>query len=253
MRKKKKQSEKLTENTAMSSEVEAVRSVEDLPEDNPSFDTVEEDTNNNKETKDESTTIDFTNNAFSSSSPFGQLMEKKDVQPPMYDEKTSITCYTRFESTTKASHILSRLSRVLEQMKISHSHNKKNFFIRAKCILGLGSVIFVAKVYSHPTDSSKTIVEFRRRKGDSMHYRSIYASLLEKLNDLVAKSEKEKKENDEEKSLVLTEKNKEKTQQDPKEEKESSSITSSSSSSSTSSSSSSSSSSSNETISADKK
>jgi len=44
MRKKKKQSEKLTENTAMSSEVEAVRSVEELPEDNPSFDAIDEDT-----------------------------------------------------------------------------------------------------------------------------------------------------------------------------------------------------------------
>jgi hypothetical protein len=209
MKRKKKQSEKLTEsNTAMSSEVEAVRDihVEELPDDNPSFDSLDQ-----NETKTDSSTV-VDSNSFSSS-PFGQLMEQKDLSPPVFDVSTSTTCYTRFESTAKGSIILTRLSALLEQMKINHSLNKKKFFIRAKVILVSGSVVFVVRVYSHQTDSHKAIVEFRRRKGDSMQYRSIYSAILEKLSDLVIKQDKDK-DNDKDKD-----KQKEKETEEKKETK----------------------------------
>jgi hypothetical protein len=226
--KKKKQAEKPAEtSTAAASQVEAVRGLpfEELPEDNPSWEQEQQLEEQPKERKEEASAIIAPSNPFSSTSPFTQLNESKEKEavPPAYDPLTSITCYTRFESVAKGSDILARLGGVLDQMRgVDYSVNKKKFTLRAKVILGSGNIVFVAKVYSDPADSSKAIVEFRRRKGDSMQYRSIYSAVLDQLSDLVSKPEKEEKESKpftEEKKADKSEKQEEK-QAESQEKKE---------------------------------
>jgi len=122
------------------------------------------------------------NSLFSSSF---SVETKTAPNAPIYDNERVQTCYTRFESMETPSKIMSRLSKYFEELKASHSCDESNYFLKATVMTTTSSVILCIQIYIDPQDPTKSIVLFRRRKGDSMQFRSIYYDIRYCLKDLV--------------------------------------------------------------------
>jgi serine/threonine protein kinase len=106
-------------------------------------------------------------------------------KPPVYDPSASTVVYTRFESTESASAVFDRLASLFADLKMTYSKNKPAFQLTASMVTAIGKVTFVASIFSDPQDANKVIVEFRRRKGDSMQYRLIFFEICNQLQDII--------------------------------------------------------------------
>lgn len=112
------------------------------------------------------------------------LHERPAPQP--YKADSNVECYTRFDSEKSATYIAKRISNALGNMQGQHSVDEDLYKVKARVITEKGTIVLQAQVFAHPEDSSRSIVEFRRRQGDSMLYRAVYSDLLAQMKDLIA-------------------------------------------------------------------
>jgi len=125
--------------------------------------------------------IDF--DPFATPSPF--VVESKKVTPKAYDPNSHVACYTQFETFENPSRVLARLSLFFQDIKAQFDVDEATFMVKATIIAALGNVVLSVQIFSDPANEAKSIVQFRRRKGDSMQYRSIYFAIRGRLSDLV--------------------------------------------------------------------
>jgi len=93
---------------------------------------------------------------------------------------TSITRYTRFNSTASPSKINERLGEVLKKLGIRYS-KKENFKLKIQS----GMVLMIAQVFADPTTDDHVVVDFRRKQGPTEEFRSTYQEIRAHLADIV--------------------------------------------------------------------
>jgi serine/threonine protein kinase len=149
----------------------------------------------------------FADASFSiSANSFDLSSEKKADEPAeVYNSKDSIACYARFETNSTPRKVIARITAALEDFGGQYTVQDKRYAIRATIVTAAGPVTINAQVFrlTNAADSVH-VVEFRRRSGDSIHYRSLYNEIREQLSDLVVVKKAEKTEKASEASVVAS-------------------------------------------------
>jgi len=118
----------------------------------------------------------------------GEVKERK-LAAPKFDPEASVACYTRFESMHTPHHLVQRISRVLDRFHgAGYSLEDDKYKLKASVLTPVGNVVFTAQVFidDSATDSAPvSVVEFRRRTGDSMHYLNLFNELRDSLADVI--------------------------------------------------------------------
>jgi len=128
------------------------------------------------------------NNDFFSSAAVTSSQPSTRPLPPLYDPSQFTACYTKFESTSPAASVYDRISTAFEDLRMQYTKDMPTSTLTGSMVTPLGMVTLTAQIFRVPNDSNnKLIVEFRRRKGDSMQYRTIYYELTDHLSDLILK------------------------------------------------------------------
>jgi len=108
------------------------------------------------------------------------------AEPPVFDEKNNIECYTSFMSLTSPSAVLSTLSEVFQSAGIKSS-KPEPYELRASIMTqNIGSVDFIVRVYlASAEENAATVVQFRKLRGDVLQFHTLYDELLTEIVDLV--------------------------------------------------------------------
>jgi serine/threonine protein kinase len=111
--------------------------------------------------------------------------ETTETEPLPYDSKTALACYTSFHSNTDPNSIIERLTSILESSRFQYAQNKAEYAVKANCITGAGKVRMKAQVLAYNQGGAKYIVQFRRRYGDSAHFRKLYQNICDNFADMI--------------------------------------------------------------------
>jgi serine/threonine protein kinase len=118
-----------------------------------------------------------------------EVKEKKLPAAPKFDATANPACYTRFESASAPGAVLDRVVATLDKMGWKSSVEESMYKIKAKILTKEGILTMAVQVFSAPGSSPSSapisVVEFRRRNGDSIQFRNLYADIRGVLNDLV--------------------------------------------------------------------
>jgi len=109
------------------------------------------------------------------------------MKAPVYDATVLSAVYTRFESAQPVSSVFDRIAACFQEMKIQHSKDKAACSLSASMVTSAGMVSFAVQLFAATTATDcATIVEFRRRKGDSSQFRHIFYEVREQIKDLIS-------------------------------------------------------------------
>jgi len=107
-----------------------------------------------------------------------------DPTIPVFD--SLVASFTRFESPAAPKDILKRLRKVFGDLDaesaISESEGRFKVVIRGPTT----SVTLIGQIYQHPATPSLSIVDFKKRQGDSVEYRQAYAQIRNRCDDICA-------------------------------------------------------------------
>jgi len=97
----------------------------------------------------------------------------------------SITRYTRFNSTSAPSKIVERISEVVKKMGGRFS-TKEGFKLKVES----SGVAFVAQVFADSKIEGQYVVDFRKKKGSGLEFRSVYQDIRAHLADIILQPKK---------------------------------------------------------------
>jgi len=160
-----------------------VRDLDEMPPNPPSFEYNAPDQPNKQapqQSVQQSFSFDF--DPFAAPSPFVEVRKPK---LEVYNANSQVACYTQFETKEDPTRVMSRLNLFFQDIKAQYDVDETAFFIKATIVTASHNVVLTVKIFADATDETKSVVQFRRRKGDSMQYRSIYFAIREHLGDLV--------------------------------------------------------------------
>jgi len=123
---------------------------------------------------------------FSGELSFGDdepISETKEKKPEVFDE--TMIRYTRFNSTASPSKIGERLGEVLKKLGLKFS-SRDNFKQKVES----GDVSFVVQVFTDAKIDEQYVVDFRKVKGSSAEFRSLYQEIRAHLADIVLQPKK---------------------------------------------------------------
>jgi len=112
--------------------------------------------------------------------------DSKEGKPLVLD--ASIVRYTRFASTATPSKIVDRVSEVIHAMS-GKTAVKDHFKVKAQ----FGDVSFVAQVFTDPSSEKNVVVDFRKKSGSAVEFRSLYQEIRAQLADIVLQPTSSKK------------------------------------------------------------
>jgi len=115
-----------------------------------------------------------------------EVIETKEKKPKIFDD--TVVRYTRFNSVATPSKIVERVSEVLKSM--SHRYSTKGNF---KLKVEVGAVVFFVQVFADPKIESQYVVDFRKQKGSSQEFRSIYQDVRAHLADIILQPKQSEK------------------------------------------------------------
>lgn len=124
--------------------------------------------------------------AFTGELSFGDdesTTETKEKKPEVFDD--TITRYTRFNSATSASKIVDRLGEVLKTLGLKSS-SRDNFKLKVES----SDVSFMVQVFMDSKIEDQHVVDFRKIKGSSAEFRSLYQEIRAYLADIVLQPKK---------------------------------------------------------------
>lgn len=124
--------------------------------------------------------------AFTGELSFGDdesTTETKEKKPEVFDD--TMVRYTRFSSTASASKIVERAGEVLKTLGLKYS-SRDNFKLK----IDSGDVSFVLQVFSDSKIDEQYVVDFRKVKGPSAEFRSLYQEIRAHLADIVLQPKK---------------------------------------------------------------
>jgi len=93
---------------------------------------------------------------------------------------SSVTRYTRFESSAAPAKVVDRISEVISTMG-GKTAPKSNFKIKAQ----FGATAFFVQVFGHPSDEKKVVADFRKQQGTGVEFRNLYQEIRAQLADIV--------------------------------------------------------------------
>jgi len=93
---------------------------------------------------------------------------------------SAIIRYTRFLSSVSPITIVDRIYEVLSVMG-AKALRKDHFKIKAQ----FGTLVFIIQVFSNSKDTKRFIVDFRRKRGAAVEFRSVYQEIRAQLGDIV--------------------------------------------------------------------
>jgi len=131
--------------------------------------------------------------------------EKKLAAAPKWTNTTD--CYTRFESDKTPSVVLARLQAVFKGMNVQYSLDEGSYKMKARMLTNLwGNVHFTAQVFADADSKSgvATIVEFRRRQGDSIPFINLYEDVRAQVSDVVRPLKSVQKQDEQKSSATAT-------------------------------------------------
>jgi len=106
---------------------------------------------------------------------------------------SAIVRYTRFLSSIAPSTVVDRICEVLTVMG-AKALRKDHFKIKAQ----FGTLQFIIQVFSNSKSAKLFIVDFRRKKGTAVEFRSVYQEIRAQLGDIVYQPVPKEEESDEE-------------------------------------------------------
>lgn len=127
---------------------------------------------------------------------------KSGPPPPKYDDSASTACYTKFESDAAPNTIFNRLQRSLVASGAMFSPDESGFKVRslppfclhvqcfvcrqlkAKMLTSHGTASFTVQLFTAP--GARTVVEFRRKQGDTTGFQSLFMELSTSFTDIIA-------------------------------------------------------------------
>jgi serine/threonine protein kinase len=126
--------------------------------------------------------------------------DSKEGKPLVLD--ASIVRYTRFASTAAPVKIVDRVSEVIQSMG-GKTAIKDHFKVKAQ----FGDVSFVSQVFTDPSSEKNVVVDFRKKSGSAVEFRSLYQEIRAQLSDIVLqpKSDTSKKSTEKSTDTVETE------------------------------------------------
>jgi len=104
--------------------------------------------------------------------------DTKEGKPLILD--ASVVRYTRFPSTATPTKIVDRISEVIRSMG-GKTAAKDHFKVKSQ----FGSVGFVAQVFTDPSTEKSVVVDFRKKTGSGVEFRSLYQEIRAQLADIV--------------------------------------------------------------------
>jgi len=125
----------------------------------------------------------FTSSPFGAFAAFNALTADEEAEPEVYNP--NMTFFTCFESTSKASDMLKKIENHFKDMKANYEMDEKHYAIKVKISSLTGDVVLSCHIFKHPTEQRRIVVEFKRRQGHVVHFRTIFDNLLVKLDILV--------------------------------------------------------------------
>jgi len=111
------------------------------------------------------------------------------AEPPVYDEKNHIECYTQFLSTKTAKAVFDRVQEVFNTASFKFKAHADSYKIKVDYLSDEGEDMqFMVMIYNDPALDKRRVM-FRRRKGDVLGFSTLYNTLAGELSDLVDYSE----------------------------------------------------------------
>jgi len=104
--------------------------------------------------------------------------EKKEGKLLTLD--TTITRYTRFDSTASPAKVVDRISEVISTMG-GKTASRENFKIKVQ----FGAISFMVQVFADPSDEKKVVADFRKKTGTGVEFRNLYQEIRAQLADIV--------------------------------------------------------------------
>jgi len=111
------------------------------------------------------------------------------LAPRPYVPDSTVSCYTRFETTQQPKLVLLRICDALSRLSGRYSVVEAEYRIKSVVVMETGPISFRAQICTRPTASvggdAVYVCEFRRVTGDSIQYISLYNSIEQLLDDLI--------------------------------------------------------------------
>jgi len=104
--------------------------------------------------------------------------DSKEGKPLILD--SSIVRYTRFSSAAAPAKIVDRVSEIIQAMS-GKTAVKDHFKVKAQ----YGDISFVAQVFTDPSSEKNVVVDFRKKSGSAVEFRSFYQEVRAQLSDIV--------------------------------------------------------------------
>lgn len=141
------------------------------------------------------------------SSPFGASSGTTLKEPEVYSSSAVMAVYTKFESKSEATTVLSTVVDLLSRSRCKYTIDRDAFVVKSKYVpvqvpvvgaddmplissMADDGISFSVKVYQSGSDKALRIVEFRRLQGDSLQFQKVYDDLIAALSDIVYVPEK---------------------------------------------------------------
>jgi len=113
-------------------------------------------------------------------------LEEVDVKDQKVESlDTTITRYTRFNSTAAPSKIVERVGEVAKMMG-GATGLKEGFKLK---VVSSG-VTFIVQVFADPKIEAQYVVDFRKKKGSGLEFRKLYDNIRAHLADIVLQPKK---------------------------------------------------------------
>jgi len=123
--------------------------------------------------------------------------EKEEKDPEPYD--STVARYTNFRSEASPSSIIQRLREVITMLngKLAASPGYK---LRVE----FSDASFFVQVFSDPKNSKQYVVDFRRKMGQAMLFRSRYQEIRSRLSDVILQPKTDSVKTDSAKADTVT-------------------------------------------------
>jgi len=109
------------------------------------------------------------------------------IEVPVFEEMSVFPCSTRFTMLGSPLHTLDYLKRLLGSARCKHLIDATRARIKATYIdPKTGSQVhFTIVLFSDPGSTERTIVELRRRKGDTLQFHALYDEILVQTGEML--------------------------------------------------------------------